>query len=87
MHASKITTKGQVTVPKVVRETLALLPGDRISFVIHDDGTVTVEAETVDLSSLRGAVGSGGQHVHARPTAMTWQHSIGFSSASAASSA
>ena len=63
MSASKITSKGQITVPKRVRETLALQPGDRMSFVIHDDGTVTVEAETVDLPSLRGMVKPRGRHV------------------------
>ena len=63
MPASKITSKGQITVPKAVRETLSLHAGDRMSFVIHDDGTVTVEAETVDLGSLRGAVKSDGRHV------------------------
>ncbi|MEP7002373.1 MAG: type II toxin-antitoxin system PrlF family antitoxin [bacterium] len=61
--SAKITSKGQITVPKVVRETLCLLPGDRMNFVIHDDGTVTVEAETVDLPSLRGVVRPGGIHV------------------------
>ena len=63
MPAGTITSKGQITVPKAVRERLALQPGDRLSFVIHDDGTVTVEAETVDLKSLRGVVKSGGRHV------------------------
>jgi AbrB family looped-hinge helix DNA binding protein len=63
MSTSKITSKGQITVPKMVREALALLPGDRMSFLIHDDGTVTVEAETVDLPSLRGVVKPGGRHV------------------------
>jgi AbrB family looped-hinge helix DNA binding protein len=63
MAASTITSKGQITVPKAVRERLALQPGDRLSFIIHDDGTVTVEAETVDLTSLRGVVKSGGRHV------------------------
>ena len=62
MH-SKITSKGQITVPKAVREALALYPGDRMGFVIHDDGTVTVQAETVDLPSLRGVVRAGGRHV------------------------
>jgi antitoxin PrlF len=61
--SSKITSKGQITVPKAVRETLALKPGDRMSFVIHEDGTVTVEAETVDLPSLRGVLKSNGRHV------------------------
>jgi antitoxin PrlF len=60
---SKITSKGQITVPKAVRETLALKPGDRMSFIIHDDGTVTVEAETIDLPSLRGVLKSNGRHV------------------------
>ena len=61
--SSKITSKGQITVPKVVREILAVQPGDRISFVIREDGTVTVEAESVALESLRGAIKSGGMRV------------------------
>ena len=61
--SSKITEKGQITLPKAVRETLAVQPGDRISFVILEDGTVTVEAESVALESLRGAIKSGGTRV------------------------
>ncbi|MGH7717248.1 MAG: AbrB/MazE/SpoVT family DNA-binding domain-containing protein [Gemmatimonadaceae bacterium] len=53
---SKITSKGQVTIPKYVRETLGVHPGDRLAFRIGDDGTVTVEAETLDVRSLRGAI-------------------------------
>lgn len=63
MYCSKVTSKGQITVPKAVREALALREGDRMSFLIHNDGTVTVEAESVDLSSLRGMVKSAGRHV------------------------
>ena len=63
MSSSKITSKGQITVPKRVREVLAVHPGDRLSFVVHDDGTVTVEAESVDLASLRGVVKSGARRV------------------------
>ena len=63
MPYSTVTSKGQITVPKAVRERLALQPGDRLSFVIHDDGTVTVEAETVDLASLKGVLKAGGRHV------------------------
>jgi len=50
-------------VPKAVRDVLALGPGDRMRFVIHDDKTVSVEADTVDLTSLRGVLKSGGRHV------------------------
>ena len=63
MPASRITSKGQITVPKAVRETLALNPGDRIAFRIHDDGTVTVEAETVELKTLRGVLKAEGRQV------------------------
>jgi AbrB family looped-hinge helix DNA binding protein len=59
MPRSTLTSKGQITVPKAVREALAVHPGDTLAFLIHDDGTVTVEAETVDLLQLRGAVKPG----------------------------
>ena len=33
---SVITSKGQTTLPKVVREALALQPGDRVRYVIRE---------------------------------------------------
>ena len=33
MYTTKVTSKGQITVPKLVREKLGLKPGDRIGFV------------------------------------------------------
>ncbi len=36
MNKTKITTKGQVTVPKQVRERLGLQPGDELEFVEED---------------------------------------------------
>jgi AbrB family looped-hinge helix DNA binding protein len=63
MYESKVTSKGQITIPKAVREALAVYAGDRVRFVIHDDATVTVEAETVDLTSLRGVVKRAGRRV------------------------
>ena len=56
MSRSTITGKGQITLPKVVREALGVSYGDRVAFHISEDGTVTLEAETVDLRSLRGAI-------------------------------
>ena len=56
MYDSKLTSKGQITIPKAVRDTLSLEVGDRVTFVIHEDGKVSVEAETVDLASLQGSV-------------------------------
>jgi antitoxin PrlF len=61
--SAKVTSKGQITVPKAVREALGVYAGDSLSFVVHDDGTVTVEAETVDLQGMRGALKAGGKKV------------------------
>lgn len=41
---SKITAKGQTTVPKRVRDRLGLQVGDEIVFRVSDDGAVMVES-------------------------------------------
>ncbi len=54
MPASTITSKGQTTIPKKVREYLKLHPGDRIDFVISPDGEVMMRAATLDIRELKG---------------------------------
>ena len=39
---SAITTKGQATIPKAIREHLRLRPGDRVKFFVHPDGSVVL---------------------------------------------
>lgn len=56
MSIATLTSKGQVTIPKDVREALGLEPGDRLSFEVREDGIVEVRAETVDLMTLFGSV-------------------------------
>ncbi len=58
MPSSKLTSKGQITLPKDVRDALGVQPGDRIAFTIRRDGTVTVAADTIDVRSLRGRLKS-----------------------------
>lgn len=36
MTIAKLTSKGQITVPKPVRETLGLIPGDDLEFIEVD---------------------------------------------------
>lgn len=38
-----ITSKGQVTIPKAVRDLLGLIPGDEVSFEVGDDGRVYLQ--------------------------------------------
>jgi antitoxin PrlF len=39
---SAITTKGQATIPKAIREHLGLKAGDRVKFFLHPDGSVVL---------------------------------------------
>lgn len=40
MLESKITIKGQTTLPKAVRDSLAIKAGDRVRYVIVDEGVL-----------------------------------------------
>ena len=53
---STMTSKGQITVPKAVRERLHLNPGDKIEFLVDEDGTVRVIPVTASLRNLKGMV-------------------------------
>ena len=48
MSESGVTTKGQTTLPKAVREALALKPGDRVRYVIHDGEVRIVKVRPID---------------------------------------
>ena len=52
---SAITTKGQATIPKAVREHLGLKPGDRVKFFVHPDGSVVLLPKR-PAAALRGIV-------------------------------
>jgi len=62
MPRSTLTSKGQITLPKEIRHHLGLESGDRVNFEIRD-GAVVVEAETIDLRTLRGIVKRRGKRV------------------------
>jgi AbrB family looped-hinge helix DNA binding protein len=53
---TKLTTKGQITVPKPIREHLNLAKGDRIEFLIGPNGKVTLMPATADVRKLKGLV-------------------------------
>ncbi len=59
---SAITTKGQATIPKAIREHLELKPGDRVKFFIHPDGSVVLLPK-LPVSALRGMLRPRGSHV------------------------
>jgi AbrB family looped-hinge helix DNA binding protein len=54
MPTSTITSKGQITIPRTVRERLDWKTGDRLDFTVDASGRVIVELATGDVRELRG---------------------------------
>lgn len=54
MSTATLTSKGQTTVPKEIREHLRLRAGDRIEFLIEEDGRVVLVPATYDAAELAG---------------------------------
>ena len=63
MLISSVTTKGQTTIPKDIRKRLNLHPGDRLEFVIDEDGRVLVLPASIDASELAGMLKSPARSV------------------------
>ena len=53
MNIATLTAKGQVTVPKAVRETLGLRQGDQLSWEMEDDSVRVRAIAPLDLAYLR----------------------------------
>lgn len=54
MSVATLTSKGQTTIPKDIRERLGLKAGDRLRFMVNPDGTVTMVPLTLSVRQLRG---------------------------------
>jgi AbrB family looped-hinge helix DNA binding protein len=52
--AARLTSKGQITVPKPVRDALALAPGDEVIFRLHGDRAIV--AKTADFLDLADTI-------------------------------
>lgn len=54
MATATLTTKGQITIPKAVRDSLHLHTGDRIAFVVHGDSEATMKPVTKSVDEVFG---------------------------------
>jgi AbrB family looped-hinge helix DNA binding protein len=61
MAESTLTSKGQVTVPREIRDRLGLESGDKLAFTLLSDGTVVMRAKTRRLIDLAGSLTRPGQ--------------------------
>jgi AbrB family looped-hinge helix DNA binding protein len=56
-----LTSKGQLTVPKVIRDSLGMKAGDRMTFTLMPDGTVVLRVKNKCVSDLVGILYKKGQ--------------------------
>lgn len=54
MASTTVTSKGQVTIPKVIRDYLKLDTGSKVEFVIDENGQVKILPLNVAVESLSG---------------------------------
>ena len=73
MIESRITAKGQTTLPKAVRQALAVQAGDRVRYLIHNGevrlrpvqsvsrlyGTLKYDGPTITLEEMEQAIAAG----------------------------
>ena len=58
MVTALITSKGQITIPKVVRNSLGLNPGDRVAFEVHGQSEVVLKPLTKSVEEVFGKLSS-----------------------------
>ena len=54
MPTATVTSRGQITLPKEVRELLRVDAGDQVDFFVNDQGEMIVRAIRLDITDLRG---------------------------------
>ena len=57
MYQSTVTSKGQTTIPKKIRELLAIKPNDKLFYIIEEDRIVLKPLQG-NILDLKGSVAS-----------------------------
>jgi len=61
MVTATLTSKGQLTIPKAVRDTLHLHSGDRVAFIVHGDAEAVLKPVTKSVDEVFGRLHAPGQ--------------------------
>jgi antitoxin PrlF len=56
-----LTSKGQTTIPKEIRDSLGLRPGDRMTFTLMPDKTVVMRVKARSVMDLVGLLQKKGR--------------------------
>lgn len=61
MEVSRISSKGQVTIPKTIRDLLNLNEGDRVAFLEDNGKIIITKASLIALRELQDALSTEAQ--------------------------
>lgn len=61
MSIATLTTKGQITIPKDIRQRLLLQTGDKVDFTVTESGEVLLKPVTRHVDEVFGRLGKSGQ--------------------------
>ena len=56
-----LTSKGQTTIPKEIRDELGMKPGDKMTFTLMPDATVVMRVKNKSISDLAGTLYTKGR--------------------------
>ena len=56
-----LTSKGQTTIPKEIRDSLGMKPGDRMTFTLMPDSTVIMRVKSKSVTELAGMLHKKGR--------------------------
>lgn len=59
--AATLTSKGQTTIPKEIRDSLGMKPGDKMTFTLMADGTVIMRVKDKSIVELAGVLRKKGR--------------------------
>ncbi len=59
--SATLTSKGQTTIPKEIRDSLRMKPGDRMTFTLMPDGTVVMRVKSKRITELAGILHKKGR--------------------------
>ena len=61
MATATLTSKGQLVIPKPIRDYLHLHPGDTLDFLVQESGDVLMRSAVEDVQELKGALHKPGR--------------------------
>jgi AbrB family looped-hinge helix DNA binding protein len=61
MAVATLTSKGQITIPKAIRDCLGLHSGDKLEFIVTENGDVLIKPVTKKVDEVFGKLHKPGQ--------------------------